>query len=426
MSLINPGDFPIDPNTVDGTELASRLNRLKLAIFSGLSNATRPPDITAGGVWGKLVSPGVYQLMQFDGVADNVVGIGDIQSQSLALPFDIATNYKTGDLIWDEASGTLLSAKYAIASGSAFNAGDWNTDATVQGSFLHLTGGTLTGLLKLAPGAAIASAATVDLTNATGNTVHITGTTGINAWTLTAGQVMDVIFDGILTLTHHATANNLPGAVNITTAAGGRARIFYDGTTVYVLSYTRAEIVSQAIAEAGTDTQPRAWSAERITQAIRANASSFGGTVALSGSVTAIPDTVPLWAKKITLSVMSMSLTGTDDVLIQFGDSSGYSTTGYASTCGNSSASSTGVSTASAGFKIRLAGAGQSVSGIYTFTRHGSGNAWVGAYAGKASTTTAQFGGGDKTLADVLTNIRFTRDGTDTFDGGTVAWIFEG
>lgn len=93
------------------------------------------------------------------------------------------------------------------------------------------------GFIRFAFGGNVASAATVDLTAATGNTVHITGTTGISAWTMTAGQVMDVIFDGALTLTHNSTTNNLPGAANITTVAGDRARYFYDGTTVYCLSY---------------------------------------------------------------------------------------------------------------------------------------------------------------------------------------------
>jgi len=111
-----------------------------------------------------------------------------------------------------------------------------STPATVLAALggLAKAGGVMTGLLTLAKGANIASASTVNLSTATGNTVTITGTTGISAWTMTSGQVMDVIFAAALILTHHATNNNLPGGVNITTAAGDRARIYYDGTTVYV------------------------------------------------------------------------------------------------------------------------------------------------------------------------------------------------
>lgn len=99
---------------------------------------------------------------------------------------------------------------------------------------------TLTGFaLNEATGASIASAATINLDTATGNRVHITGTTPITAVTLTRGP-RTVIFDGILTLTHHATTNNLPGAANITTAAGDRAIYESDGATVYCVSYIKA------------------------------------------------------------------------------------------------------------------------------------------------------------------------------------------
>jgi hypothetical protein len=90
-----------------------------------------------------------------------------------------------------------------------------------------------------ATGANIASAGTINLDTATGGRVHVTGTTGINTVTLTRGP-RTVIFDGILTLTHHATNNNLPGAANITTAAGDRAVYESDGTTVYCIAYIRA------------------------------------------------------------------------------------------------------------------------------------------------------------------------------------------
>lgn len=109
-----------------------------------------------------------------------------------------------------------------------------NLKATIFG------GGTLTGLLKFAKGADIASASTLNLSTATGNTVHVTGTTGITIVTMTSGQVMDVIFDSSLILYHNATTNNLPGGIDITTRAGDRARYFYDGTTVYCLEYNRA------------------------------------------------------------------------------------------------------------------------------------------------------------------------------------------
>lgn len=118
---------------------------------------------------------------------------------------------------------------------------------------LSLAGGQMTGALNEALGSPIASAATVNLTAATGNGVHVTGTTAITAVTLGAGMHRTVVFDGILTLTHHATNNNLPGAANITTAVGDRALYWSDGTTVYCLAYLRADGSIVALATAGSD-----------------------------------------------------------------------------------------------------------------------------------------------------------------------------
>lgn len=98
---------------------------------------------------------------------------------------------------------------------------------------------TFTGAQELPTGTAIASAATLNLNAATGNRVIVTGTTTITSVTLTRGP-RTVIFADVLTLTHHATNNNLPGVANITTAAGDRAIYESDGTTVYCVSYIRA------------------------------------------------------------------------------------------------------------------------------------------------------------------------------------------
>lgn len=73
-------------------------------------------------------------------------------------------------------------------------------------------------------GADIASASTTNIAAATGDYVHITGTSTITAFgTAKAGVRREVVFDGILTLTHNATSLILPTEANITTAAGDRA-----------------------------------------------------------------------------------------------------------------------------------------------------------------------------------------------------------
>lgn len=98
------------------------------------------------------------------------------------------------------------------------------------------------GAMDWVRGADIASASTINLTTATGNAVHVTGTVTITAVTLGSGMWRLVIFDGALTLTHHATNNNLPGGVNITTVANDRALYWSDGTTVYCMVYEPATV----------------------------------------------------------------------------------------------------------------------------------------------------------------------------------------
>lgn len=89
-----------------------------------------------------------------------------------------------------------------------------------------------------AKGADIPSASTVNLQAATGNFVHITGTTQIDAVTLNSGAERTVVFDGILTLKHSANLV-LPTAADIVTAAGDTATFRGDGAVVRVLDYQR-------------------------------------------------------------------------------------------------------------------------------------------------------------------------------------------
>jgi len=74
-----------------------------------------------------------------------------------------------------------------------------------------------------------------------GDYFDVTGTTGFAAMTVTADRHFYLQFDGALTMTHHATNLDLPGAANITTAVGDVAEFFSTGSnTVQCVAYTRA------------------------------------------------------------------------------------------------------------------------------------------------------------------------------------------
>jgi hypothetical protein len=96
---------------------------------------------------------------------------------------------------------------------------------------LRITAGTITDFAAGTLSPAVASAGTVTLQ--AGALTHITGTTTITDVDFTPandGAWAMVIFDGALTLTHHATTLKLPGGANITTAAGDRAIFVQDST----------------------------------------------------------------------------------------------------------------------------------------------------------------------------------------------------
>jgi len=109
-----------------------------------------------------------------------------------------------------------------------------------------LTGGCLTqeiaNLYRGTKGAPIASAATVDLSTATGEVLHITGNTGpiTSLGTVADGKKFILIFDSTPTLTHHATNLNLLGSANITAVAGDSACFVSNGSGTWTcLWYVR-------------------------------------------------------------------------------------------------------------------------------------------------------------------------------------------
>ena len=162
---------------------------------------------------------------------------------------------------------------------------------TAIGNYVPKAGGTMTGALGFtgaavneAEGNAIASATTVDLNAATGNFLHITGTTAITTVTLGQGRERTVVFDGALTLTNGASLI-LPTGANITTAAGDVAVFRGEGTGVTrCVAYTRASgqpIATVALANGGTGATTQA-------AALQALGTLGNITVAKTGAYTVI------------------------------------------------------------------------------------------------------------------------------------------
>jgi len=186
---------------------------------------------------------------------------------SLILPTGANITTAAGDIFKFESlgSGNWRCVGYLLASGESL-AIDIVGDLTPQ------LGGPLSTnahALYWSKGSDVSSATSLAL-GIDGNSFDITGTTtitSIDTWAV--GGVALIHFDGILTLTHHATNLILQGGANITTAVGDMAiiheyasgdwRVMYfraDGTAIVGSSSFTLEYISpdQTITSAGTIT----------------------------------------------------------------------------------------------------------------------------------------------------------------------------
>lgn len=266
--------------------------------------------------------------------------------------------------------------------------------------YASLSGATFTGLVNLKDGADIASAATIDLTAATGNTVNITGTTATSALTMNAGQQMVLIPTGAWPLTYHATTMNINGSASYTCAAGDRILAVKDKAGVI-----RVNVIKQD----GT--------------ALAGGAGITLGTPVASTSGTSIDFTsIPAGTKRITLMFDVVSTSGTSAPLIQLGDSGGVEVTGYEAVAAYlASTASAGAATSTSGFNLYSILAANTIRGSYIFSLlDASTNTWVGQsvlYINNFAVMSA----GVKSLSATLDRIRITTtNGTDTFDAGTI------
>jgi len=151
------------------------------------------------------------------------------------------------------SNGEFLSKQSGNAGGLTWASvtTDLVGDTTPQlGGFLDANG----NYMQTEKGGDIASASPTVI-DTDGDYFDVTGTTNFSAFTVAADRQFTLQFDGILTMTHHATNLDLPGEANITTAAGDVATFQSTGAnTVQCINYTRASgepIVGGATATLG-------------------------------------------------------------------------------------------------------------------------------------------------------------------------------
>ena len=245
-------------------------------------------------------------------------------------------------------------------------------------------------------GANIASAGATNLATATGTYVNITGTTTITAFgTANAGVERICQFSGALTLTHNATSLILPGAANITTAAGDVATFVSLGSGNWICTgYSRTvqpwngQLVLLASGSAsGAATLDLTWASGQTYQEIlivMSNVAPATTTVTLQARTSPDGSSWDSGANNYTWTNMDYatgSFSGTDTKMIIAG-----STTNLVTTANNS---------VSGEFKVFDPGA----------TAFGKCTWHLDAISGGQSR--AQTGGGNRANAAAIRGVRF-------------------
>lgn len=149
---------------------------------------------------------------------------------------------------------------------------------------------------------------------------------------------------------------------------------------------------------------------------------TIGTAASLSGATVDFTG-IPSWAKRITIGIRGLSLSGTDSLLIQIGDSGGLETSGYLST---SESGGTTV-TSTAGFVFKTDVAANTYSGTITLMNI-DGNEWVCSGIMRTTNTGGGSGipgAGDKALSGTLDRFRILVTGANTIDAGKANYFAE-
>jgi hypothetical protein len=287
-----------------------------------------------------------------------------------------------------------------------------------------------------------------DITTSVGGTIWTIGTGAVTAAKIAAGAFTDSTSS--TSTTTIATPNSVKTSYDLAAAAlpaaGGTMtgdltlnaqsdlRLADSDSSNWVALQAPATVTSnvtwtlpatdgtadQTLATNGTGTLE--WGTRSRLVRETAVATTSGSTVNFTG--------LPSWIKRFTVVLDNVGVTGTDNLLIQLGDSGGIETTGYISTAEfitfSPTLSAGGFSNTS-GVIVTIGAAVNLSTGSIVFNNI-SGNRWVatGQHNFSNIVTTLGWSAGEKTLSATLDRVRITLTGADSFNNGSVNIIYEG
>lgn len=135
------------------------------------------------------------------------------------------------------------------------------------------------------------------------------------------------------------------------------------------------------------------------------------------------------WAKRVTVNISSVSMSGTSSLRFRIGPTSGVENSGYFGTAVGFSAATLACVQFTGGFDLNDGALNASArNGSFVFSLlNSANNTWVmQGCQGQSNTNQATFMGGSKAIAGTLDVVQMTTtNGTDTFDGGSVNILYE-
>ena len=149
-----------------------------------------------------------------------------------------------------------------------------------------------------------------------------------------------------------------------------------------------------------------------------ATAPEIGTLVSASGTSVTFTS-IPSWVTNIQITVVGLSTTGTDGIIVQVGDSGGLETTGYS----GSGHDFTTANTATAGWYLsNVVTSARIFHGVAILTLHDStNNVW--SYNSIVSLSDAggvRVAAGSKSLSATLDRVSIKTTASDTFDAGSI------
>ena len=188
----------------------------------------------------------------------------------------------------------------------------------------------------------------------------------------------------------------------ITAIANGAATLFHNGSNKFSTTATGCTVTGSIVAD---------------------NVGS-GSLAAVSPSGTSAVNftSIPAGVRQVTVMLDELSMSGSDHLLIQLGDSGGIETSGYISR-----SVWTNAEESTSGMIVRSGTNVRKWTGAMTFTRIHTTNRFVQTHTViDPGDNEQRIGAGSKTLSAELTQLKLVPTGSNTFDNGSVsiAWSY--